>query len=211
MTRLGVLAVVLSVLMGCATSPQADFSSQYDQKFIYPRETDNFVLVQKRVYDEPMLGVGLKYQDKGYAQDIIDLYVYPIALLEWQDMLAVLVLEAKHALDDIDAGVEQGYYQARRGEHMEIITIKAEGKKFRGVKLETEVVDKVGRRLASFIYLFSDEDKYIKFRVSMLKSGMKLPIPDYVPHELLPKIKVPPESEFMAALRKQKLMEMQQQ
>lgn len=174
--------------------------------FRYPQETENLILAGKQVYDEPLLGASLKYRDKTYHFDLIDVYVYPIGKVSWEDAIPVLREEAARAVKEIDAAVQRGIYLSQRtdGEAREI-ALFADGETHRGVKLETEITTREKAVFASFIYLFIQQDKFIKFRVSKIKAmdGIS-PDTDYAPAEIFAKLVVPPESRYMAALRQNK-------
>lgn len=205
--RIGILLAALGLLISCATpSSKMPGISDRPADLRYPDETVNFLLAGKHIYEEPLLGVSLKYRDKTYHFDLIDVYVYPVGKVSWDDKISVLKDEAAKAVQEIDAAVERGLYRSRRagGEPLEI-TLVAGDKAYEGVKLETEITTRENAVFASFIYLFIQQDKFVKFRVSKIKAMDGItPDTDYAPAEILAELVVPPESRYMAELRQRK-------
>jgi hypothetical protein len=205
--RVGAFLASLCLLSACATTSQRmPGVSDHPGDFRYPNETENLVLVDTHVYDEPLLGISLKYRDKTYHFDLIDVYVYPIGKVSWEDAIPVLKEETARAVQEIDAAVKRGIYLSQQtyGGALEI-ALFAGTREYRGVKLQTEITTRENAVFASLIYLFIQQDKFIKFRVSKIKAmdGIS-PDTDYALAEILAELVVPPESRYMAILRQRK-------
>lgn len=196
--------VVMSLtLLACANHPSRLPSSDYDRELRYPDETEHFMMAGKKAFDDPLYGVALRYLDKKYPDDLIDLYVYPIADFAWENIPHKLNQEMDAVIAEIDAVVASGSYQSRSEDARGEFTV-ADGKQnWVGLKSEFTLLSKEGRSYRSGVYLFLQKDKYIKFRTTFdaeLSPGWN---GDKVVKELLPEIDVPPESPYLKQIRQQ--------
>jgi len=195
------IAIIFCLFLASCASIRPESASDYKDQLQYPDETGNFVMINKKIFDEPMLGVLLEYTNKQYTRDNIDLYVYPIASFDWSDKEETLGEEMQRVLAEIDQAIEYGYYKARSPEVTEAYSFSEAGKEYSGLKSSFEFTDNNGIKYYSNAYLFLDKDKYLKFRTSFNSIDTVPWNGDEAVRELLPAIQVPSESEYMAGLR----------
>ena len=202
--KLIILAGII-LLTACATNPSNQSgvktssqkqlpASDYEKLLVYPEKIYAMEFMSKHQFDDPLYGIQLRYAHTFSRDDILDVYVYPIPSTNWSDKLAVLKAATDAVLNEISYAVEQKHYQsAKPGE---VQPIQLAGKK--GMKTPLDLVFDSGARYKSFVYLFIQEDKFIKLRFSLLLgNGEGLPSEDLLAEELLTNISVPPESAYM--------------
>ncbi|NTS78343.1 hypothetical protein HR060_15935 [Catenovulum sp. SM1970] len=200
-------ALCLSILLSaCASTDEKSATkmdpSNYETDFSYPKTTKNLVLVEQKIYDEPLYGSSVRYANKYYEKDNILVFAYPIRSYVWQDNLYnILAGEMNNALDDIDSAIDQGLYQQRIGREVEDFSFFRQGELYEGLRAQTKIILKSGTPYQSYTYLFTQKDKFVKFSIS-LPWAMDLPAPDHFVTEVLPNLEVPDESNYMVNLRK---------
>jgi hypothetical protein len=193
--------VFLCVLLVSCASTRPNEYTDYQNQLIAPEVADQFILQEKRIFEEASLGVMLKYQNRDFPADKISVYVYPIRDINWDDQDATLQQELKMALLDIDGAIEAGHYKSRDSELFYDVEIKSEQGKFSGKKATLTISLNNDVLIYSDIYLFMAEDKYIKFRTSYDSRLSNQSMGDEVVQSILPLIVVPPESPYMKTLR----------
>jgi len=183
-------------------------ASDYAKDLTFPKKVYAMEYVSQHKYDDPIYGIQLRYAHDFSSSDILDVYVYPIPAAEWEETLPLLREETKQVLAEIKMAVEQKHYQAATPG--EIQEIELAGQK--GVKTPLDLIINDGTPYQSFVYLFAQEDKFIKLRFSFLKgNGEGLPNGDSLAEELIAKISVPKESAYMHALREEHKKQQAQQ
>lgn len=203
------LVIVIILVLTSACSSKAPHSN-YDQDLFLPQETENFILIEKKVYEDPELGVSIRYEDKLFPEDSIVLHVYPIRSIFWDKQEKVLTQEMDYVFSDIDKAIEQKVYKSRDKEEREPFSFNAEQTSFSGLKASFNLTMKEDILLYSDSFIFIVEDKYVKFSTSFDSRFNKKLTGDAIVKELLPLIKVPAESPYMKNIRnayKQKLQE----
>lgn len=197
------LAIICCLTLASCASLRPKNATDYESQLGYPEETENFVVINKKVYDEPMLGIMLEYTNKQYTRDNIDLYIYPIASFSWRDADAEETLngEMQRVLAEVDQAIEYGYYQSRGEETTEPFKFAVNGSDYSGVKSSFELTDNNGIKHFSNAYVFLDKDKYLKFRTTFNSIDTIPWNGDEAVTELLPALEVPGESQYMAGLR----------
>lgn len=196
------------MLLASCSSVRPKNATDYDTGLIAPVETENFVLISKHTYDEPLLGVGLDYGNKAYPTDNIDLYVYPIDNINWEDIDNTLASEMQDIIAEIDRAVELGHYQTKSEEKVEPFVFSTNNKEFGGLKSSFQLTVEGGRIFDSNSYIFMDKDKYIKFRTSFDSKATVKWNGDSAVEEILPELVVPSESQYMQELREHRRQEM---
>jgi hypothetical protein len=205
-----IFLLFLSVLVVSCASTRPKELTNYENQLIAPEVIDEYALKQKKVFDEPSLGVMLRYENRDYPEDNITVYVYPISAISWENQEAVLESELSNAVNDIDAAVKYGYYKSRTAELLSDYSFESKDKEYKGKKAELTLTAKNGALLYSGVYLFLAEDKYIKFRTSFDSRSVKSSMGDVVVKSLLPKLGIPSESMYMKNLRAAHEKKMQQ-
>ncbi|WP_288132006.1 hypothetical protein [Microbulbifer sp.] len=199
MKKLFIIACCL-IIASCANL-RPETATNYEAQLGYPEETENFVVIRKKQFDEPLLGMMLEYTNKQYTRDNIDLYVYPIASYAWSDAEETLNGEMQRILAEVDQAIEYGYYQSRGEEVTEPFSFTKNGTEYAGVKSSFELTDNNDIKHFSNAYVFLGEDKYLKFRTTFNSIDTVPWNGDDAVKELLPTIEVPAESQYMARLR----------
>ncbi len=177
-----------------------NFVSDYDNDFIYPQATASVVLREAQTFPEPLHGASVSYENRFYDQDNIHVYAYPIRHFVLDHNKELLSNEVNLAFNEIDEAVKEGVYQQRIGKIVDDFRFSVNGIEYNGLRAATKVTIKSGTAYYSYTYVFQQEDKFIKFRISM-PNAQSLPAPDYMVKEILPLLSVPTESQYMASLR----------
>ncbi|WP_444944427.1 hypothetical protein ACJJIK_05160 [Microbulbifer sp. ZKSA006] len=206
-----IFVVLTSIIVASCGSIRPHDASNYQQDLIAPEETNSFVLEKSSIFDEPMLGIALKYDNKQYPTDIINVYIYPIDTISWEDTDEIIAIEMKDIRDEIDLAVEHGHYKARSEESIEAFNFKTGNKSYSGQKSSFMLTDKNDIEYFSNSYVFIDKDKYIKFRTSFDSRATVKWNGDTAVKEILPEITVPGESEYMRNLRAEHQKEINQE
>jgi hypothetical protein len=183
------------------TTNKALLPSDYDKNLITPQETDDFILIGKEIFDQPTLGTMLRYENKNFPEDNITLFVYPIPTISWDNAEETINQELDYALEEIDLAVKQGLYKSREIETKSNFKFTHKTQAFNGVRTNFKLTDKTGALHYSSTYLFILEDKFVKFRISVNSHVSKETDNSSIIENLLPLIKVPVESEYMANVR----------
>lgn len=193
--------------LGCSTTKPY---SNYDQNLKLAEETENFVLVDKQIFEEPELGMMARYVDKVFPEDNITVYIYPIRNIQWDDQESILNKEMDYIFSDIDLAVQEGFYKIRSEDKRSEFIVSNSIQSYEGLKASFTLTDKEDVLFYSDNFLFLAEDKYIKFRTSFDSRMNKELTGDAIVNELLPLIKVPAESSYMKNKRmayKEKIQE----
>lgn len=196
-----ITTLMLSLLITSCVSVRPKEASNYEVDLRAPEETENFVLVNKEVYDDPLLGIILEYENKRYPTDNIDVFVYPVGRPSWDDRDSVIDDELKLVLQEIDRAIAHGYYASREDEDTGAWGFSLGGRNFKGGKSSFTLHSKDDGMLYSNAYIFIAEDKFIKFRTSFDSRATVEWNGDGAVKELLPEIEVPLESVYMKNLR----------
>lgn len=195
-----VLVLVTMYLVGCA-STASTVALDSGAEIVAPELTENFRLVGRQQYPDPLYGVGFQYENRIYPSDVVTVYVYPINRVEWSDQDPVLTQESERVLAEVDYAVEQGHYASRSESVLSDFEFQSDEKTWRGKKSSFSLQTLQQVEFFSNTYLFILEDKYVKFRTSF---DSRTTVPwngDATVQELLPLIQVPPESDYMKQLR----------
>ncbi len=109
------LVLATIVTTACATSPGGVPESSRDHRetetwgevaaedLIYPERIGNLTLSALEDFDDPALGVQLKYVDSMHSRARIDVYVYPLSKIETTSLTFVLEWEIEAVASEIEA------------------------------------------------------------------------------------------------------------
>ncbi|TQV87557.1 hypothetical protein [Aliikangiella coralliicola] len=175
-------------------------SSDYENNLVYPQSVYSLQFVTQKTFDDPIWGTQLRYAHIFSENDIVDVFVYPIAATNWDNEVATLMHENQKVLDEINEAVKRKHYKAVKVEK----TGEIKFGEWQGVKSSLDLTMNDGKLYRSFVFLFIQQDKFIKVRFSLLK-GKDLGLPDenVIARELITAITVPAESAYMLAMREQ--------
>lgn len=207
LVRTGLLVSLLTV-GACSQTPAV---SDYDQQFNHPVQTNSFTLVDKVVYDNPYQGVRLRYLDRKYPDDRIEVLVYPVSEYAWRENRSLLNQEMDYVLHEVDQAVADGHYLYRSEESRQSHDALSglEVSDISGIRSDFRLHSGDGKTLATFIYLFLQKDKFVQFRTLFDADLSPDWNGDFAVEELLPEMDVPGPSPFMTAKRKQAQQEYQ--
>lgn len=194
------LLSLIMLIASCASTRPKEYTN-YEEQLVAPAVIDEFILTNKHVYEEPSLGASLSYENRDFPGDNITVYVYPIAAVNWDDQDSVLAGELSNTLAEIDAAVQQGYYQSRTAETLSDYAFESQDREYKGKKAEFTLTSDQGVLFYSDAYLFLAEDKFVKFRTSFSSELVNQSMGDSAVKSILSNLGIPPESIYMKQLR----------
>ncbi len=175
-------------------------SSDYAKDLVYPEEVYSLRYSTQHKFENPLWGIQLRYGHIFSKNDMLDVFIYPIPKVSWEETLEVLKQENQFVIDEINKAVEKKHYQSVNIEKTEEVFLANQ----QGIKTSLELVDSQDAKYQSYSYIFIQKDKFIKLRFSFLKGdGTGLPNADLLAEQLVTSISVPPESPFMKAKREE--------
>lgn len=188
------------LLSACASQRPKD-ASNYEAELRFANEAYPFVFLEKKIFDDPLAGVMLRYADMKNPGDLITVYVYPIPSISWDDKSSALSEEMDSVLGEVDYMVRLGHYKSRGEEVRSDFEVSAGGADFSGKKAQFYFADGNGITYDSYAYLFISKDKFVKFRTSFNAKDTPDWSGDEIVGTLLPTIEVPGESPYMSSMR----------
>ena len=189
-------------LLGCAQTKLPPKPSNYDTPDLAPQFTDDFILMEKRIFEHPALGTMLRYLDQSNPNDNITVYIYPTDTLAWDDPLPLINAELQRSLVEIDHAVAKGHYKSRAQATISEFTVNGEHQTYVGKKAQLNIVNRRNETYYSDIFIFLQQDKFIKFRTSFNGEHSHFWTGDDIVNSILPELNVPPESPFMKQVRR---------
>lgn len=194
------LFVLMLAVSGCASQRPKNASS-YEADLKYAKEAYPFVFLEKKVFDDPLAGVMLRYRDRNNPSDWITIYIYPIPSISWEDEGAVLDHELAAVFKEVDYMIQAGHYRSRETESVSDFDISIDDNEYTGKKAQFHFTDSNEVKYDSYAYLFISKDKFIKFRTSFNAEETPNWSGDEIVRTLLPSIEVPDESPYMSGVR----------
>ena len=171
-------------------------SSDYETRLQAPEASGDFALAGKFIYNSPFLGASLRYHHKQFADDYIDVFVYPVKKASWEDSAAVIKQELAFIRKEIDiVKKEQAWLSAEFGEDI-AFAWQYEGQDFQGFYFDGVIQRQDEEESYTSTYAFIKKDKVIKFRTTFPAQFSMA----FVKH-IMSEIEVPEESVFMAKIR----------
>lgn len=204
------LLILCLLTISCASKRPAIYTD-YDKNLVAPHSIGEIILMDKIVHDDPLLGVSLAYQDKAFPEDRINIYIYPMREISWENKPDILNTNIGLALKDVDTVIEYGHYKSRTAETLSDFNFTSNDVQYSGKKAAFNMFTNNGILVFSDIYLFIAQDKLIKFRTSFNSHLTKQSMGDSIVEKILPHIQVPPESIYMKNLRKEHKKKMRKQ
>lgn len=175
-------------------------SSDYEKDFQGPSNIADFVAAQSIIFNDPFLGRMNTYLHSQHHSDKIDLIVYPVRKAHWNTDQEAITEELERAKKEITyVAKEKGYSQPDFDEVQSLETEIA-GKSVQGLFTTASIIGDLEEQLYSSTFMFILEDKFVKFRATFPANFISEDI-----LTALGQLKVPEESDFMAALRKKHL------
>jgi len=206
------LLCALSLLLNaCAHKGRPTNASNYDTPGLAPQISDDFVLLEKKIFEHPALGTMLRYLDQNNPNDNITIYIYPIDKIAWDNPLETINAELQRSLQEVDRAVQHGHYKSRFKETISEYKVYSEGKTYTGKKAQLNIVNQLDQLFYSDIFVFVAQDKFIKFRTSFNGENSHFWTGDDIVDSILPHLNVPPESLYMKRIRGAHKRKLQQQ
>lgn len=176
-------------------------SSDYLTDLVAPEEIGDWYLAQRDLYHEPLLGINLRYRHAEQLLDWVDVYVYPIRSPNLDDTPALMQAEMAAVRAEIDRLASVGLVSDVIHEDDRPVRSGPAEDAAEGLAFHTRWLDEHDVIHDSRTWLFRSGDKWIKLRYTVEESGKELPLRDFIA-TLVANIRVPPESAWMAELRR---------
>ncbi|MCC5795438.1 MAG: hypothetical protein JJT85_12015 [Chromatiales bacterium] len=176
-------------------------SSNYVDDLEAPIDVGDWYLTEQYLYHDPLLGVQLRYRHVELLLDWVDVYVYPIRSTSLADTNTLMEAESLAVRAEISHMAELGLIRSVRHGENRPVDLRAGDEQGQGLYFSTTWMDEHGIAYESWSWLFRSGDKWIKLRFTAEEPGGDPGIKDFA-HGLLAVIQVPPESAWMAELRR---------
>jgi hypothetical protein len=180
-------------------------ASDYVGELNHPPELGEYVLEERLLRPDPLLGLQLRYQHREFEFDKIDVFVYPVRYTEWENSAALIDEELLNIQSELLGLKEEGIYSELDFSGIE--ELNAGTKK--GQLLRSFLTDAAGVSYRIQTAVFIKQDKFVTLRASN-------PVAEVMPDiegfwlPALQAINPPAESNYMAQLRRKARAEMSQ-
>lgn len=171
-------------------------SEDYNEDLQVPARVSAFELRDKVVYNDPLQGSMLTYQDPQYGEDRIEVSVYPIPTSDISDTPQVLHNEANKLRANLHGFVKRHQLPPLSMTENKLLRWQAKDKEFSGYYLDASIESSDKEPFYAAYFFFVREDKIVKFSTTFPASFAM----DFV-KEALPQMQVPQESVFLSKLR----------
>lgn len=175
-------------------------TSDYQESLTVPDYLGEYQLLGQQLFRHPMLGTQVRYQNPAYDEDILDLFIYPINQLDWQNSDQVITEELMTVQHELVNLKSQGYIRDYQFKPMQPIEITLAGELYQGKFFEGVLSYKEKEDEPSSTFVFVMEDKFVKIRTST-PAYFAMP---YI-KQLVTDLQVPQVSEFMQSYRQQQM------
>lgn len=171
-------------------------ASDYEKDLSVPTTISTFEYAGQFLYNNPLLGSVISYNNAKFHSDNIDLYVYPIRNAYFNNSNELLTQESENIRADFTATAEQLEWSNINFSTNKPLNITTDSTPITGIYFEGEYLEKFGEKSFTSTYLFQLKDKFVKFRASFPASF----ITEHI-KTIIGQIEVPNESPFMKKLR----------
>ncbi|WP_026377239.1 hypothetical protein [Aestuariibacter salexigens] len=170
-------------------------ASDYHHEMQLPNNIDEFQMYDMQLFRDPFQGAMVRYWHPLYAEENIDVFVYPVAQQDLTNQEGLLLNELEREKRDITLLAEARNIGELNISDVQPIQWQTEDKKFSGFYQGVDASQDSGTLYAS-TYLFLLEDKFVK-----VSANFPPRIATQLVKQAIPQIKVPSESKLMAQLR----------
>lgn len=177
-------------------------ASNYSTTLKVPEKTGSYERQFTHVFHHPFRGVQVRYSSAENQVGHADLFVYPIRSPQWDDAEDLLRKEAANVRKDIKLQQSEGSFENPRFGKDQIRTIETGNSNILSAYFDLTYSDTLYNDYISKTYIAIKEDKFIKVRYTTLQGSIDKNNIDAFVSELFDNIHVPPESTFMAKIRK---------
>lgn len=171
-------------------------ATDYQRSLIVPEQIGNFKLVNQYIFRNPLLGAISTYIDPDFANDKIDLFVYPIPRPRYENYAQNLPLELQRIKEELATVGQEQHWQELHFSNDTPIKAGTSEHPLAGLSSVGTYRNQLGEESYTSIYLFADKDKFIKFRATFPEQFITPQI-----RQSLARISVPEASTFMTKLR----------
>lgn len=179
-------------------------STRYDFGHMVPDQIGDYQHYTDYTFTHPFQGVQVRYLHTSRPADFVDVFIYPVRSPSWhEDKQALLKKEADDTRRDIEQAIENDEFTDLAFSDIQAQDWQLGARSERVISYEYEFTDLVINTFSSRTYLAIVEDKFIQLRHTALKGSVPEGEVEAVGRELLGKLVIPPESLFMARVRKQ--------
>ena len=171
-------------------------SSDYEKEAVIPDKISDFSLVNKSIFNEPLLGLMSTYLSSKYHNDKIDLFIYPIRSVELSDYEKILKQESDNIKKEIEIVTKEQKWSDLVFSEEKVLEVKSKNGVIKGLYFQGSYKRDLDEEAFTSTYLFMLKDKFIKLRATFPESYLTQHV-----KKILPNLQVPDESLFMAKLR----------
>ncbi len=177
-------------------------ATNYSREFTTPESVD----VYRRVVDTqqagPMEGAWLSYIRPEFSFDEYAINIYPARSVDWDDSGQYLTGELAAVRAQVEAGIKDGAWTSAVFAQESTINISTSAGVYSGLSQSVALVNDFDESMVGRTYVFLVEDKVLRF-INVVPSQYAQPSAEAFLIGFFESAKFPPESVFMAELRKQ--------
>ncbi len=172
--RLIIFTLAFFALMAASQADEHKYYNDSVSGIRLPKEVGIMKFKDDRRYDDPRLGVAIRYTSSQPAY--ADIYLYPIP--DWKpgsdDKARAKVLQEnfKSTIDDVFTARKYGYYESVKLGSKGGFSVERGKKTLKGYKAVFTIKNR-GRLMKSYLYIFAFNDTLFKVRYSHLQSATK--------------------------------------
>ena len=178
-------------------------ASDYPADLQYPEAIGDFYYEDMAVLPDPLYGTLVRYIHSTFSFDYIDTFIYPVRSAEWSNPEEALDSELDNFYAEMETAAEsdEADVQNMALQEAESIIWPTNNGEIVGRRVIGSINIENGDIYDTYMYLFNQGDKFIKFRASFLRSENPPPNIEADLQIALNEFVVPDESEYMAQLR----------
>ena len=176
-------------------------ASNYEEQLFLPDQIGAYLEAEGQLYHHPFLGVQIRYIQPQFQFSRADIFVYPIRNSDWSNQQEILEAEADNFRKELALMEKEDYLQDLDIGEISFQQWDNDGQVLPVAVVKSDYVEQQ-RPYRSFMYLFIQQDKFIKVRASHQQGAIADADVEAFVKRLSAGIRVPAESLFMARLRK---------
>ncbi|GAB3025714.1 hypothetical protein [Bowmanella dokdonensis] len=170
-------------------------SDDYEVDLKAPNQVSNFKLSKRLVYNDPLEGSTLTYQDPDFDNDRIEVSVYPIPTSDLSNLPGIIEDETDKLRKNLTSFAREHSLPPLFMSEDILVNLQVQGREINGYYLDASIESSAEPFYASYFF-FIQHDKIVKFTTTFPSSFAM----DFV-KQALPQMQIPSESPFMSRLR----------
>ncbi|GAA6167263.1 hypothetical protein NBRC116591_10730 [Sessilibacter corallicola] len=176
-------------------------SSNYSDELTLPEFVGEYQFSEDIIFHNPLNGVVNRYTHQEFLFDYVDVFVYPVRHWDLNNGKALIEREIGIIKNEIDLLLQESNSSKAEFDEPEFYSVNSTEGKVSFAALSGDYLTEEKQRYKTVIYLYQEEDKFIKFRSTFeADAALGRQIKTFV-DEVAGKIQVPEESLFMAQIR----------